>query len=313
MARGTKRWQAAVWSCAAGTLVVCGALAGCGGRSQPKEVEDGGSTKPVAQNSAPATKPAPGPDRPPQDDQHKPFAEAARAGEDPPADTQVAPDQTVAGKSVGKLYTDVVRTWDSIRYVNAKGERIDYTAHIETDLGTIIIALRPDIAPNHVRNFIALARLGYYDGLLFERINDEAAEDSTGTALKSIEAGCPLGRGEFATGHLGYWLRPEFPRSEAKVVHEEGTVGACHGADADTACCRFYVTLAPASFLDGNYTIFGKIIGGIEIARTIFARPTIVEDSEAGVRRPKEPVVIRKVTIQEHLSGSSSTSGNPLQ
>jgi peptidylprolyl isomerase len=310
MARRTKRWQAALWSFSLG---VWASLAGCGDRTQPKQAEDGGSSRPVVQVPTPETKPAPVPDKPPQDDQHKPFTEAARAGDDPPGETDVAPDQTITGKSVGKLYTDVVRTWDSIRYVNGKGERIDYTARIETDLGTIAIALRPDIAPNHVRNFIALARLGYYDGLSFERIHDEAAEDTTGTALKSIEAGCPLGRGDFAIGHLGYWLRPEFPGSEAKVTHEEGTVGACHGAEPDTACCRFYVTLAPASFLDGNFTVFGKIVEGIDIARAIFAKPTIVEEQDTGSRRPKEPVLIRKVTIQEHLSGGSSTGGNTVQ
>jgi peptidylprolyl isomerase len=312
MAQRTKRWQAVLGSFTALTLAGTVALVGCD-RGKPKQVADDGPPK-TAAPTPPETKKASVPDQPPQDDQHKPFSEATRGGEDPPGETQVAPEQTITGKSVGKLYTDIVRTWDSVRYVNAQGRRIDYTARIETDLGTFTIALRPDIAPSHVRNFIVLARLGYYDGLSFEKIHDEAAEDKTGTALKSIEAGCPLGRGDFATGHLGYWLRPEFPGAEAKVVHEEGTVGACHGPEADTACCRFYITLAPASFLDGNYTVFGKIIEGIEVARAIYARPTIVEELDGeGVRRPKEPVIIRKVTIQEHLSGGSSTGSDPIQ
>jgi cyclophilin family peptidyl-prolyl cis-trans isomerase len=311
MAQGTNRWRAAVWTVTAVALVGTAGLAGCS-KNEPKvgQADDQPAPKPVARNVAPETKKDAAPDAVPNDAEHRPFQDVVRA--DVPDDVNPPPDVTVTGKSVGKLYTEVARTWSAVRYVNAKGQRIDYTAHLETDLGTITIALRPDIAPNHVRNFIVLARLGYYDGLPFDSIHDEPVPDKPGIAVKTIEAGSPSGTGDYRTGHLGYWLRPELARADSKVVHEEGTVGACHGAEADTACCRFYITLAPAPTQDGNYTIFGKITDGIQVARTISARPTISEEQEDGEGRLKDPVIIRKVTIKERLSGGSSPADTPL-
>ena len=95
------------------------------------------------------------------------FAEATRS--DTPSDFQRPPDLTLTGKSVGKLYSDLVATWPTIQLVGPDGNLIPYVVTLETDVGTIEIALRPDLAPNHVRNFIALTMLGYYDGLVFER------------------------------------------------------------------------------------------------------------------------------------------------
>jgi cyclophilin family peptidyl-prolyl cis-trans isomerase len=220
---------------------------------------------------------------------------------------QPPPDRTAAGKSVGKLYTEVVRLWDTIRFVNPQGQRLEYGATLDTDLGTIEIALRPDLAPNHVRSFVALARAGYYQGLCFERIRDEKADDQPDKILQCVEAGCPLGTGEPGFGSIGYWLSPEFPKPEAKVSHEEGTVGACHGNEADSAACRFYITLCPAPTLDGNYTIFGKVTRGLDVAKKIFAQPHVEdEQDDGGSHRPKTPVVIRSVTVHVHAAGSSN-------
>src|SRR5262245_3859486 len=87
---------------------------------------------------------------------HQSFQAATLS--DPPNEDQRLPETTMAGQSVGKLYTEVLRLWDGIRFVNAAGKRPAYRATLETELGPIEIALLPDIAPNHVRNFIALTR-----------------------------------------------------------------------------------------------------------------------------------------------------------
>lgn len=228
---------------------------------------------------------------------HQSFSEATRGGDDPPAECQQPPDRTVAGKPVYALYKDVVRLWDTIRFTSADGKKIGYSATVETSLGVIEIELLPEIAPNHVRNFIALARAGYYDGLFFDRIHHEESQDDPSLRLDQISAGCPLGTGEPGHGSIGYWLKPEF---DEKVHHEEGTVGACHGAEADTAACKFYVTLNKAPFLDGNYTVFGKVTRGLDVARKIFAQPIILDEQDVnGDRRPEKPVEIKKVTIHE--------------
>ena len=75
---------------------------------------------------------------------------------------------------------------------------------------------------------------------------------------------------------IGYWLKPEFSKEE----HEAGSVGACHGEEPDTAACRFYITLSKAPFLDGNFTIFGKVVQGLDVVRTIYSQGVIVEDKE---------------------------------
>ena len=184
----------------------------------------------------------------------------------------------------------MVRLWDSIRFTAADGTRIAYTATLETELGDIDIALDANLAPNHVRNFIALARAGYYDGLVFERTVHEKAEGQPD--LELIEGGCPLGTGDVGFGSIGYWLKPEF---SATVKHDEGTVGAWHGEEVETAACKFYITLSKAAWMDGNWTVFGKVTQGLDVARTILMRP-VRDDEFKG--RPVQPVVIRSVTIE---------------
>jgi peptidyl-prolyl cis-trans isomerase B (cyclophilin B) len=223
---------------------------------------------------------------------HQPFSTATH--QDPPADSFPPPDTTLAGKSTGKLYNEVVRTWDTIRFTTDAGKRLHYRAVLETDAGTIEIALRPDWAPNHVRNFVALAQVGYYDGLLFERIVHE--EDDEGkTVVDAVEAGCPLGTGKLGYGSIGYWLRDEL---NPQAVHEEGTVGACRSFEPDTAACRFYITLGKAPTLDGNFAAFGRVTRGMDVVRTLFQQPVRRDDDDPELReRPVKPAVIRRVVI----------------
>jgi peptidyl-prolyl cis-trans isomerase B (cyclophilin B) len=223
---------------------------------------------------------------------HQPFAEATLS--DPPGEWQRPPDLTMTNKSVGKLYTEVVRSWDEIRFVSADGKRQGYWATLDTELGPVEISLRPDLAPNHVRSFVALARAGYYDGLVFERTIHETIPDRPSDRVEIIEAGCPMGTGEAGYGSIGYWLRPEI---SAEVTHDEGMVGASHGEDGDMSACKFYINLCKAPFLDGNYTVFGKVTQGIEVARKILSLPVRNDAEFPEGDRPVQPVVIRKVTI----------------
>ncbi len=120
----------------------------------------------------------------------------------------------------------------------------------------------------------------------------------------SIEAGCPLGNGEPGNGSIGYWLKPEFAPPDAKVSHEPGTVGACRGIEPDTAACRFYITLCEAPFLDGNFTVFGKVTQGLgRGAYNIQAADhREYEEDAAGSLRPDKPITIKKVTIQTSVA-----------
>ena len=278
-------------------------LGGCGKSSDsapPQEAAPEAKKEPAPKPAAaaPAPKRVTGLDR-----LHQSFLEATR--QQPPPD-QRPPDRTMTSKSVGKLYSEVVRLWDTIRFTDAIGNPLVYSAVLETELGNIEIALDPLSAPNHVRNFIALARAGYYDGLVFDRVQHQEAIDPEGATMRyeEIEAGCPLGTGEFGNNSIGYWLKPEF---NERFTHVEGTVGACRGIEEDTAACKFYITLGKAPYLDGNYTAFGRVTRGLDVARKIYARPIILDDQDLnGSRRPEKPVVIRKVTIQVRAAGGTS-------
>src|SRR4051794_31413548 len=213
---------------------------------------------------------------------------AAAVSEDSPEEQLPPPDQTANGLSTGKVRLEVQKLWDQIAFTTPGGKKLAYTAVVDTEFGTLKIALRPDVAPNHVRNFVALARAGFYDGLVFERVIEQQG-DGPESRLELVEAGCPLGTGEPGVGHLGYWLNPEY----SEVKHESGTVGACLNGAEDTAGCRFYVTLSSAPAMDGNFTVFGKVTTGLDVVRTIAKQPR-----PEGSPRPDRPPVIRKVTIQ---------------
>jgi peptidyl-prolyl cis-trans isomerase B (cyclophilin B) len=310
MALWAKRYRGVLRQLAVAAIVVSLGLVGCGKKTaeapQVEETESsktgqangGAAAHPVSTVGVPDYSSSPAPD----DWQHQPFVKATRRGDDPPAECNRPPDTTISNKPVFKLYSEVVRQWDAIRFVSPAGKRIDYSAVIETDLGVIEITFRPDLAPNHVRNFVALAQAGYYDGLFFDRIYHDESDE--GMRLDEIEAGCPMGTGDPGNGSIGYWLNPEF---SDKVTHDEGTLGACHGIEADTAACRFYITLGKAPFLDGSYTVFGKVTQGLDVARKIFAQPLIIdEQDQTGHRRPEKPILIRKVTI--HSQETENTS-----
>jgi cyclophilin family peptidyl-prolyl cis-trans isomerase len=222
----------------------------------------------------------------------QPFAEATFA--EPPPEWQRPPDTTLAGKSVGKLYVDVVNLWDTIRFVTPSGKPLKYRAVLDTEMGPIEISLRPDLAANHVRSFVALAKAGYYDGLVFDRTIHQEVEGRADGKLEVIEAGCPLGTGEAGYGSIGYWLKPEF---SGQVTHIEGTVGASHGPADDAGACKFYITLCNAPFMDGNYTVFGQVTQGLNVARKILSLPVRNDPTSPEADRPAKPVVIHKVTI----------------
>src|SRR5207249_10224074 len=101
------------------------------------------------------------------------------------------------------------------------------------------------------------------------------SQDVDGKTFAYLEGGCPRGTGEVGYGSIGYWLRPEF---SDMAKHEVGSIGAWHAEDPESAACRFYITLCPAPWMDGKYTVFGKIVQGLDVADTINKKP--VHDDE---------------------------------
>ena len=75
-----------------------------------------------------------------------------------------------------------------------------------------------------------------------------------------------MGTGEPNYGSIGYWLKPEF---NPKATHEPGTVGASHGEEVESAACKFYINLSKAEWMDGSFTLFGKVTKGLDVVRAI--------------------------------------------
>ncbi len=246
-----------------------------------------------------ATEPAE-PDR-----MHQPFEQAITEGVPSDAGVALPPPFTLAGLNCGELNLQAQKIWNTIKFVGADAKKQTYLIEFEVGqgsnpLGTIEILMRPELAPNHVRNFVALAMLHYYDGLHIDRIvrQQGMTEDGKVSKLVLLEAGSPVANADPAASNLGYWLRPEFSQ---EVKHEEGTVGACLlpcEDNAETASVRFYINLTAAPAMDGNFTAFGKVTNGLEIAKRIAEQPVMSAEPGPDQGRPVTPIVIRKVNVK---------------
>jgi cyclophilin family peptidyl-prolyl cis-trans isomerase len=128
---------------------------------------------------------------------------------------------------------------------------------IRTNKGDFKIVLYPKDAPKTCENFKRLVMLGFYDGLTFHRYVEGfviQGGDPEGTGMGSSGVTVPL---------------------EAKASHIEGAVGLARAEDKNSGSCQFYITLAPQKSLDGSYTVFGKVISGMDVVKKLRAKDKI--------------------------------------
>ncbi len=124
---------------------------------------------------------------------------------------------------------------------------LENTLYLDVPAGRVVIEMRPDLAPNHVAQIKALARRGFYDGVPFHRVIDGFM----------AQTGDPTGTG---TGGSGNKIKAEFSNEK----HVRGTVSMARAQDPNSADSQFFIVFAPAPFLDGQYTIWGKVVSGME-------------------------------------------------
>ena len=152
---------------------------------------------------------------------------------------------------------------------------------IEMENGGVIKAeLYPDVAPNSVNNFISLVQKGFYDGLIFHRCIPGFM----------IQGGCPQGSG---MGGPGYSIKGEFTQNgfANDLAHDRGVLSMARAMDPDSAGSQFFIMVAKAPHLDGQYAAFGKVIEGMEVADAIVAVRTDWND------RPRQEQKMKKVTV----------------
>jgi len=142
-------------------------------------------------------------------------------------------------------------------------------AVIETKFGNIELKFYPDVAPNHVNNFIELAKKGFYDGTTFHRVIPgfmiQGGDPNSKDADKS----------RHGMGGPGYAVKAEFN----KKPHKRGVLSMARSADPDSAGSQFFICVGDASFLDGQYTAFGEVVSGMEAADKIVGQKRGANDN----------------------------------
>ena len=153
-------------------------------------------------------------------------------------------------------------------------------AVMKTNMGTIDLQLLPDIAPKAVRNFVGLTNQGYYDSLTFHRVINNFM----------IQGGDPTGTGEGGKSIYGGLFEDEFNQN---FKFDSAGVLAMANAGPNTNGSQFFITLAATPWLNFHYTIFGKVINGIDVVKEIGKVPTSKPND-----KPIKPVIIEKMTIE---------------
>ena len=126
------------------------------------------------------------------------------------------------------------------------------TLYLDVPKGRVTIKLRPDLAPNTVARIKELAREGFYDGIVFHRVIDGFM----------AQTGDPNGTG---SGGMGDLLKAEFSREK----HVRGTVSMARTSDPNSARSQFFICFQDSNFLDGQYTVWGKVVSGMEFVDKI--------------------------------------------
>ena len=136
-------------------------------------------------------------------------------------------------------------------------------AIIHTNLGDITLRFFPEVAPNHVNNFIELAKKGFYNGTTFHRVIPTFVIQGGDPNSKNPD------RSKHGMGGPGYQLKAEFN----KKPHRRGTLSMARSGHPDSAGSQFFICVADVPSLDGQYTVFGEVTKGMEVVDKIVSQP----------------------------------------
>ena len=152
----------------------------------------------------------------------------------------------------------------------------DYQIELNTNHGKIVLNLLPDIAPGHCLNLIGLTKIGYYNGVMFHRV----------ISGFMIQGGCPLGTG---TGGPGYTIKAEFNATP----HVDGVLSMARTSDPNSAGSQFFICLGTQSFLDRQYTAFGRTADADSLAVVKKIGTTKTDRSD----KPLEAATIQSASV----------------
>ncbi len=165
-----------------------------------------------------------------------------------------------------------------VRYRKFSSEEVkkmaEQQAIIRTNLGDITLKFFPEVAPSHVNNFIELAKKGFYNGTTFHRVVPKFVIQGGDPNSKNPD------RSKHGMGGPGYQLKAEFN----KKAHRRGTLSMARSGHPDSAGSQFFICVADVPSLDGQYTVFGEVVKGIEVV------DKIVSQARDGNDNPKDRI-----------------------
>ena len=147
--------------------------------------------------------------------------------------------------------------------------------------GQIVIDMAVDVAPKHVAQIAALAKSGAYDGVVFHRVIE-------GFMAQTGDVQYGKTGGDTSSAGIGGSDLPNLPAEFSDIGFERGIVGMARAQDPNSANSQFFIMFAPGDFLNGQYTVVGKVVSGMEVV-----------DAIAKGEPPATPDVMSKVTVQE--------------
>ena len=158
----------------------------------------------------------------------------------------------------------------------ASGQDLENTLYMDLDDGRVVIELRPDLAPKHVARIKELARDGFYDGIVFHRVIPGFM----------AQTGDPTGTGRGGSD------KPDLPAEFSDTPFERGTIGMARTTDPNSANSQFFINFAPTPHLNGQYTVWGEVVEGMEYV-----------DQIAPGEPPAQPDQIVKMSVAADAGG----------
>jgi peptidylprolyl isomerase len=138
------------------------------------------------------------------------------------------------------------------------------TILIALEGGTVTVELLPDIAPKHCARMKELARAGAYDGVIFHRVIDGFMAQTGDVQFGNTNDGFNPSRA--GTGGSD---KPDLPAEFSKLPHDRGTIGAARAANPNSANSQFFISFKDNHFLNGQYTVYGRVIEGMDLVDAI--------------------------------------------
>jgi cyclophilin family peptidyl-prolyl cis-trans isomerase len=160
------------------------------------------------------------------------------------------------------------------------------TGNINSSLGDIKVEFYPEHAPKTVDNFRELAKKGFYDGLIFHRIVPNFVIQGGDPNTRNVN-----NRTGWGTGGPGWNLKAEFNKNK----HSRGALSMARSQDPDSAGSQFFIVLKDSNFLDGQYTVFGRVILGMDVVDRIASLKTDSRDAPVDTEKAK----MTKVTVTD--------------